>query len=286
MEDGDFNINLTIVGLGLIGGSYAKAFKEKNKGHIWGIDIDKNTLKKAAEMDIIDDGYSIENAQIPLKKSDVVIISIYPEVLLNFVRNNLNNFKKGAIITDTLGIKEDNIKYIQNILGDKAEFIGGHPMAGKEVSGFLNASKDIFEDANYILTPTAKNKKETIDFMGEFVKSIGFKSIVEVTPEKHDEIIAFTSQLPHIMAVSLMNLSNCEDIKYFIGGSFRDTTRVAAINSDLWGQLFIRNKKNIIKCIDDFQKNMTEIRNYIEKEDINDIKKFLKEAASKKEEII
>ncbi|KHD35913.1 prephenate dehydrogenase [Clostridium acetobutylicum] len=283
MEDEEFNINLTIVGLGLMGGSYAMALKEKNKGHIWGVDLDNNTLKNAAEMDIIDEGYSIENAYIPLKKSDIVIIAIYPEALVQFVKNNVNNFKKGAIITDVLGIKEDNISYIQSILGDSAEFLGGHPMAGKEVSGFSNASKNIFNNANYILTPTVKNKKDTIEFMKKFIRSIGCTSITEVTPEKHDEIIAFTSQLPHVIAVSLMNTKSTDDIKHFVGGSFRDATRVAMINPDLWCQLFMRNKKNIIDSIEEFQKSLNQIKGFIKEENVNDIKQFLKDAASKKE---
>lgn len=283
MEDGEFNINLTIVGLGLMGGSYAMALKEKNKGHIWGVDLDNNTLKNAAEMDIIDEGYSIENAYIPLKKSDIVIIAIYPEALVQFVKNNVNNFKKGAIITDVLGIKEDNISYIQSILGDSAEFLGGHPMAGKEVSGFSNASKNIFNNANYILTPTVKNKKDTIEFMKKFIRSIGCTSITEVTPEKHYEIIAFTSQLPHVIAVSLMNTKSADDIKHFVGGSFRDATRVAMINPDLWCQLFMRNKKNIIDSIEEFQKSLNQIKGFIKEENVNDIKQFLKDAASKKE---
>ncbi|PJI07444.1 MULTISPECIES: prephenate dehydrogenase [Clostridium] len=287
MDDGDFKINLTIVGLGLIGGSYAMAFRKVNKGRIWAIDLNENTLKKAAKKDIIDEGYSMNNAYIPLKKSDIVIIAIYPEALIEFVKSNVSNFKKGSIITDVLGIKGKNIDYIQNILGNDAEFLGGHPMAGKELSGFDNADGAIFKNANYILTPTSKNKRETIDAMRKFVRAIGFKDITEVTPERHDEIIALTSQLPHVIAVSLMNSSYVDSsIKHFIGGSFRDATRVARINPDLWCQLFTKNKDNLLKVINDFEDSIDELKKAIEEGHTDNIKRILEKASSKKDGII
>lgn len=287
MDDGDFKINLTIVGLGLIGGSYAMAFRKMNKGKIWAIDLNENTLKKAAEMDIIDEGYSMKNAYIPLKKSDITIIAIYPEALIEFVKSNASNFKKGSIITDVLGIKENNIDKIQNILGSNVEFLGGHPMAGKELSGFHNADGAIFKNANYILTPTSKNKRQTIDAMKKFVRAIGAKDITEVTPKRHDEIIALTSQLPHVIAVSLMNSSYVDDnVKHFIGGSFKDATRVARINSDLWCQLFMKNKDNLLKAINSFESSIDELKKSIEEGDTDNIKKILQNASSKKDGII
>lgn len=281
------DIDITIIGLGLIGGSYAMAFKEINSGHIWGVDTNENTLKKAANMKIIDEGYGDFSAHIPIKKSDFVIIAVYPQAAVKIIKNNVKNFKKGAIITDVLGIKGNNIDVIQEILGEhNAEFIGGHPMAGKESSGLEYASKDIFNGANYVLTPTKKNKKHTVDYMEDLIRKIGFKNISIVTPEKHDELIAVTSQLPHAIALSLMNSKGVDkSIKNFIGGSFKDESRVAKINPELWCELFMSNKKFLLKAICDFQESIADIKAAVESEDCERLKTIMKNASLKKGEL-
>lgn len=281
------NINITIIGLGLIGGSYAMAFKDINSGHVWGVDTNENTLKKAIDMKIIDEGYCSTSANIPIEKSDIVIIAVYPKAAAVIVQKNVKNFKKGSIITDVLGIKGNNINIIQEILdGCDVEFIGGHPMAGKETCGVENASKDIFNGANYILTPTPKNKKTTIDYMESLIKAIGFKNISIVNPEKHDEIIAITSQLPHVIALSLINSKAVDkSIKNFVGGSFKDESRVASINPELWGELFLSNKENLLKAIDEFQASMASIKKALENEDSEELKAIMKDAALKKGEL-
>lgn len=281
------NINISIVGLGLIGGSYAMAFKQVNKGSIWGIDIDKATLEAAASKGIIDEGYSCLNSGIPLKKSDIVLVALYPDEAIKFIKENASNFKEGSIITDALGIKGKYIDEIQEVLeGYSVEFIGGHPMAGKESSGLKYASCDMFKGANFIITPTEKNKQETIDYMKGLMKNIGFKNISAITPEKHDEMIAVTSQLPHFIAVSLMNVKLVDSrIKAFVGGSFRDESRVANINPNLWCELFLGNKNNLLKSIDEFQNSISELKKAIQDGDEDRIKSIMKEAAHKKEEI-
>lgn len=281
------DINITIIGLGLIGGSYAMAFKQINSGHVWGVDTNENTLKKAMDMKIIDEGYCSTLAHIPIEKSDIVIIAVYPKAAAIIVQKNVKNFKNGAIITDVLGIKGDNINVIQDILdGYDVEFIGGHPMAGKETSGVENASKDIFKGANYILTPTLKNKKATVDYMERLIKAIGFKNISIVTPEKHDELIAITSQLPHVIALSLINSKGVDKgIRNFVGGSFKDESRVASINPELWCELFLSNKENLLEAINEFQASMASIKEAIENEDSEKLKVIMKNASSKKGEL-
>lgn len=281
------NINITVIGLGLIGGSYAMAFKEINNGHVWGVDTNENTLKKAAHMKIIDEGYCDSSAHIPIEKSDVIIIAVYPQAAVNIIEKNAKSFKKEAIITDVLGIKGNNINIIQSILnGYDVEFIGGHPMAGKESSGFEYASKDIFKGANYILTPTEKNKKTTIDYMEDLIRAIGFENISIVTPEKHDKLIAVTSQLPHVIALSLINSKGVDkNIKNFVGGSFKDESRVASINPELWCELFLSNKDNLLKSIDEFQESIADIKEAIEDDDSERLKTIMKNAAVKKGEL-
>ena len=156
MDCTDFNI--TIVGLGLIGGSFAMALRNLNPKNIWAIDIDKETLRVAEKMNIIDKGYL--SPEIPLSNSDIVILAVYPQKTINFVKNNMNLFKSGAVITDTAGIKSNLIHEIMPVLRGDLDFIGGHPMAGKEESGLKAASKDMFKNANYIITPINGNKEE------------------------------------------------------------------------------------------------------------------------------
>jgi len=278
----DFNI--TIVGLGLIGGSFAMALRELKPKNIWAIDIDEDALKAAEEMNIIDKGYT--NPEIPLSNSDIVIIAVYPQKTIDFVKSNMNSFKSGAVITDTAGIKSDLIHEIMPVLRKDLDFIGGHPMAGKEESGLKAASKDMFKNANYILTPINGNKEENIHLVTEIVRGMGCKRVVHLTPKEHDDIIAYTSQLPHVIAVSLIDCNSAiKGMSQFIGGGFKDTTRVATINVELWPELLLYNKVNIISKIEDFEKNIREIKTAIINNDEIFLKKRFESATKKRKEI-
>ena len=282
MDCTDFNI--TIVGLGLIGGSFAMALRELKPKNIWAIDIDEDALKAAEEMNIIDKGYT--NPEIPLSNSDIVIIAVYPQKTIDFVKSNMNSFKSGAVITDTAGIKSDLIHEIMPVLRKDLDFIGGHPMAGKEESGLKAASKDMFKNANYILTPINGNKEENIHLVTEIVRGMGCKRVVHLTPKEHDDIIAYTSQLPHVIAVSLIDCNSAiKGMSQFIGGGFKDTTRVATINVELWPELLLYNKVNIISKIEDFEKNIREIKTAIINNDEIFLKKRFESATKKRKEI-
>lgn len=277
-----FDFNITIVGLGLIGGSYAEAIKELSPKNLWAIDIDEESLKYAEKIGLIDKGY--KEAEVPIKNSDIIIICLYPELTLKFLKENMKHFKSGAIITDAVGIKEKVTENINSIIRDDLDFIGGHPMAGRETSGVKSASKEIFKNANYIITPTDKNKKENIELIEDLVRKIGFSKIVKVSPRKHDEIIAFTSQLPHVIATTLMNCTYMQDVNSFTGGSFNDITRIAKINSSLWSELMIENDEHIVSQINLFQNYMTKIKNAIESKNYEQLNDILKESSKRKEE--
>lgn len=280
MNISDFNI--TIVGLGLIGGTYAEALKKLNPKNLWAIDIDKDSLDFAKEKGIIDEGFI--DAKVPLSESDIVIMAVYPELTKRFIIDNLDNFKSGAIITDSAGIKESLIKEINSSLRDDLDFIGGHPMAGSESSGVRAASADIFKNANYIITPSERNNKENIELIEDLARQIGFSNVVKISPRKHDEIIAFTSQLPHVIAITLMNCNYIEDVNSFTGGSFNDVTRIAKINPSLWSELMIENSEHMINQIDLFQSYMTRIKEAIKDGNYNDLNDILKESNKRKEE--
>lgn len=280
----ELDFNITIVGLGLIGGSFAMALKELNPKNLWAIDIDEEAIKTAEKMGIIDKGYT--DPETPLKKSDIVIICIYPNLTVKFIKDNMENFKSGAIITDTAGIKEKLIEEIYTSIREDVDFIGGHPMAGRESKGLGYATKDIFNNANYLITPTDKNKEENIKRIEELVKAIGFKSIVSLNPSHHDEIIAFTSHLPHIMASALIISDNRSDTKFFVAGSYRDATRVAKINADLWTELIMDNRDNTLEQIEVFENSIANFKRAIMNNDKENLKLLFRKGSQKREELI
>lgn len=280
----ELDFNITIVGLGLIGGSFAMALKELNPKNLWAIDINEETIKTAEEMKIIDKGYT--DPEIPLKKSDIVITCIYPNLTLQFIKDNMDNFKPGAIITDTAGIKEKLIEEIYESIREDVDFIGGHPMAGRESKGLGYATKDIFNNANYLITPTDKNIEENIEIIEELVRTIGFKNIVRLDPREHDKIIAFTSHLPHIMASALITSDSRCDTKFFVAGSYRDATRVAKINADLWTELIMDNRDNTLEQIEVFENSIANFKRAIMNNDRESLKSLFRKGSQKREELI
>jgi prephenate dehydrogenase len=247
--------NITVVGLGLIGGSFAMALRDLKPRNLWGIEKNPEIIKSAVDSHILDaaptDGSDI------LANSDIIIVALYPKNTVQFISQNKNLFKRGCVITDTSGIKGSLVYDIQNTLDDSIDFIGGHPLAGKAENGYINADKNIFKDSNYIITPTHKNKRENINMLADILKAMHCKSIIEMSPEEHDRIIAYTSQLPHVIAVSLINsLENQYDLAPVIGGSFKDASRVAVLNSELWCELLEANSENILRVIEGFEKNV------------------------------
>ena len=274
MKDRIEELTVTIVGLGVIGAAFAQSFRKIGIKTIYGIDIDEETIKKAEEKNMINKGF-LETRE-PLQKSDLVIITLYPNIVKSFFVNNIKNFKENVIITDVIGIKGKIIKEIKPII-EKSEknidFVFGHPMAGREKRGIDFADSKVFQNANYILIKDEKNKKENLELLSELIKKMGFKSVSFLTAEEHDEIIAFTSQLTHAIAVSLVNSDNQKyDTNRFIGDSYRDLTRIAKINEDLWSELFLGNKENLLKMIQQFENELDIIKEALKNNDIGTLK--------------
>lgn len=277
-------MRITIVGLGVIGGSFGMALKRNGYTDVYGIDKDLETIKKAKEIGIIKEGY-LDGKEI-LKTSDLVIISIYPKLILDFIKENKEFFKKGSVITDATGIKEMFIEDIVSILPSGVDFIFGHPMAGREKKGIDYADDKVFNGANYIITPISINKEENIELIENLAFKLGFKKVKKISSKYHDEMIAFTSQLPHVIAVSLINSDEeGRDTGSFIGDSYRDLTRIANINEELWSELFLGNKKNLLKAIDDFDEELLKIRKAIENEEKNILCGLFKKSTSRREQL-
>jgi len=273
---------LTIVGLGLIGGCYAKTLREEFPT-IYGVDLDDLALAYAKRENVINEGF--KEAKEPISKSDIVVVCLYPDLLLKFIEENKNNFKPGSIISDVTGIKGDKIDKILEILPEGVDFVGAHPMAGREVQGVWNSDPRIFRGANFIITPHPKNKKESLDIIENLAKIMGFRSISRVTPTEHDEIIAFTSQLTHAIAIALVNSDEKNfNTDAFIGDSYRELTRIAMINENLWDNLFMGNRKNLIKKIEKFEESLDIIKNSLKTLDSESLKKeFIKSTIRRKE---
>lgn len=272
---------ITVVGLGVIGGSYVQALK--GLGHdVYGVDIDPLTLQKAKNDGYIIEGYT-DGHEI-IAKSDLTMICLYPSLVLDFISQH--TFKKGSIVSDVVGIKSYFLQKALDIIDPEVEYVSGHPMAGREKKGYEYASKEVFQNANYIVIEHSQNKKETIDFMCQFVSQLGFKSVKIMSPYDHDEIISFTSQLPHMIAVALMNSDNQKyDTGKYIGDSFRDLTRIANINADLWSELFLNNKDYLLASMKRFEAQFDILKEALFNEDEDVLKKMFIESSLRREKL-
>ena len=266
--------NILIVGLGLMGGSYAKGLKRIGY-NLMAIDKSSESIQYALENDIIDEGDDFPNPEL-IKKADVVIFALYPHVFIEWIKENQKYFQSGIKITDVTGVKSNIVYEIQNILREDVEFIPAHPMAGREVYGVQNSDDRIFHNANYIVTPTSKNTVEAIEWCKDLGRLLGFRKISILTPEEHDQMIGFVSQLTHCIAVALMDCSDNSHIVDYTGDSFRDLTRIANINENMWSELFLMNKKPLLEQMDTFIKEMQTLRDLLNNEDRDGLCKKMK----------
>ena len=270
-----------IVGLGLIGGSYAKALRNLRVRKILGMDISHGIARACLNANMIDEVVAEDGRN--LKEADVIICSVYPEAVMSFVRQNVQNFAEGMLMTDATGVKGTMPREIQELLPEGCEFISGHPMAGRQGSGLGMSDAAIFNNSNYIIVPTEKNTPEAVSWLEEFAKALGCARSVKVSMEDHDKIIAYTSDLPHITAVALVNSASYnKNTQYFIAGGFRDATRVADINPDLWSDLFLSNRENVIAEIENYQSQLERWKKAIVENDREALKEIMREAGPRR----
>ena len=277
-------MKILIVGLGVIGGGYAMALKEAGYSEVYGIDTNEETLKKAKEMKIIKEGFTREDEII--SEMDLIVLAIYPNLVKNFIVKNKNKFKENALITDVTGIKQLFINDIVEILPQNIDFVFAHPMAGRENKGIDYSTNKVFQGANFLIVETKKNKEENIRQIENLAKEMGFKHIKRTTPAFHDEMIAFTSQLPHVLAVALTN-SDIENRNTgeFIGDSYRDLTRIANMNEKLWSLLFLGNKKNLLEAMNNFEAEFDKIKKCIEENDEKNLQKLFIKSTIRREQL-
>ena len=276
----DVSKRILIVGLGLLGGSYAKALKRFGF-HISAITKEQSSIDYALKEGIIDEGSTALDESI-IGQADLVVFALYPHVFVEWIEKNQQLLKSGALITDVTGVKGSIVYRIEDLLREDVEFIAAHPMAGREVSGVENSTEKMFVGANYIVTPTAKNTPEAIETCIELGRLLGFANVATLSPEEHEEMIGFLSQLTHCIAVSLMTCNDKEHMEKYTGDSFRDLTRIARINDLMWSELFVANKKVLLDQMDMFMTEFSKLRGMIETEDTDGMRAMMRHSTARR----
>ena len=254
-----------IVGLGLIGGSYARALKRLGYC-VMAIDPDPEAVAYALENGVADEASTQVEADM-VGSADAVIFALYPRTLLDWIARYQDLLKPGILMTDVTGVKGCVVYDVQDMLRPDVEFIAAHPMAGKETSGVQNSDARIFHDANYVVVPTERNTPRAIEWCKNLGQVLGFANISVLSPEEHDRMIAFLSQLMHAIAVVLMACSDNRNLADYTGDSFRDLTRIARINDEMWSELFLLNKDALLQSMDAFEAEFERFRKLVENDE-------------------
>lgn len=273
-------MNIGIIGLGLMGASFAKRLSPQKDKTIYGIDQNEQTIQTALELNIIKEG-STDPGKL-IKKCNLIILALYPTMIKPWIVENQQYLESGTILMDISGVKTNIVEPVQAILRKDLELISIHPMCGRESRGIDFAQADIFDNANYIIVPTNKNTPKAIEAAKQLGKDLRVKNISILSCEEHDRMIGFLSQLTHVIAVSLMNTHDNSHLVEYTGDSFRDLTRIATINEDLWSELFLLNKDILLDEIDQFLNATKHFRDSLEKEDIDEMKRLFIQSTNRR----
>ena len=276
----DKDTNILIIGLGVIGGSYATELTKKGY-KVDCITLDKESIEYAKAHGMIRYGTTEVEEEL-VRCADLIIFAIYPAAFVEWVKKNGHLFKKGAWVTDVTGVKSSIVYKIEELMPEGVEFISAHPMAGREQSGVEFSDPEVFKGANYIITPTEKSSPEAIALCRRLGEELGFARISELTPKDHDVMIGFLSQLTHCIAVTLMNCSTAEGLEKYTGDSFRDLTRIAKINDRMWSELFISNKDALIYQMDTFIKEFSDFRWLIANENREEMREKMRASTQRR----
>ncbi len=276
----DKSKKILIVGLGLLGGSYAMALKKKGFS-VSAITKEQADIEYAVDNNIIDNG-TTEVEKCMIESADIIIFALYPHVFVEWIKQYGNMIKPGTVITDVTGVKGCIVHEIQSLLGEGIEFISAHPMAGREVSGVQNSDDSIFKEANYIVVPTEKNTFGAIELCKDLGNQLGFARVSILPPDKHDEMIAFLSQLTHCIAVSLMCANDNPGLVYYTGDSFRDLTRIANINDEMWSELFLSNQEALLKEMEKYRNMFDKLYECVKKGDREEMRSMMRISAERR----
>ena len=273
---------MVIIGLGLIGGSLALALKGFEDYEIIGVDVSQPTLRFAAEHGVADRLTGEAEKVIP--EADVVVLALHPQGIVRFLAEHREQFKPGSLVTDVCGVKTAVMAGAE-VLPETVDFIGCHPMAGTEFSGIEHAFGEMFRDAHLILTPRETSTPEHLALMERLAAYIGCKDVCKTTPEAHDAMIAYTSQVMHVIAVSVCDDPKLFECKGFEGSSFRGCTRVAALDVGLWTELFSMNAPALLEVLDRLQENLSAYREVLASGDTEKLAEKLSWSAARKRQM-
>lgn len=272
--------NVLIVGLGVIGGGYARALSKKGFA-VRCITKKAEDIEYAKQNQMIVEGTTEVDPTL-VGNADLVVFALYPHVFIEWIREYQHLFKPGALITDVTGVKSGIVSTVQGMLRPDVEFIAAHPMAGRERSGVEYSDDRVFLGANYIVTPTERNTPEAIAICRELGSLLGFARISELTPEAHDEMIAFLSQLTHCIAVALMTCNETPALEQYTGDSFRDLTRIAKINDEMWSELFLCNRDALLAQMDLFEREFTRLRRMLADGDREGMREMMRTSTARR----
>ncbi len=272
---------ILIVGLGLMGGSYARALT-KQGFKVWAITRKQSSIDYALGEGMIERGSAFVDEEL-VSAADLIVFGLYPHTFIEWVEQNQRLFKSGAIITDITGVKGCIVEKVQSMLRPDVEFIAAHPMAGRERSGVEHSDDSVFYGANYIVVPTEKNTTEAIELCKDLGRLLGFARISELTPKAHDEMIAYLSQLTHCIAVCLMTSNQSEGLEDYTGDSFRDLTRIANINEVMWTELFLLNKDALLASMQSFVKDFEGLMEMIRNDDVEGMYGMMRTSTARRE---
>lgn len=272
-------MNIGIVGLGLIGGSIAKSAKKNTSHKVYGYDISETTVKNAIAEKSIDGELNKEKLAV----CDYVFIPLYPEAVIDYVESNASNFKDGAVVIDCAGVKRVVCdKCFKLAEENNFSFVGGHPMAGTQFSGFENSKETMFHNAPFVLTPKENEDILILANAREVIMQLGFGRVSVMTPQKHDKLIAFTSQLAHVVSNAFVKSPSALERKGISAGSYRDLTRVAYLNENMWTELFLENKDNLIFEVDNIISELQKYSDAMKSNDAEMLRRLLKEGKEAK----
>lgn len=265
---------ILIVGLGLMGGSYARGLTDQGI-EVGAIDTNEDSIRYALEQGWIAHGRCSADADY-IGQFELLVFALYPHALLGWVTQHQHMIKSGALLTDVTGVKGTVVANLQEVLRPDLEFVGAHPMAGRETSGVRYAKKEIFYGANYIITPTEKNTPHGIALCRALGSILGFGKISVLSPKEHDSMIGYLSQLTHCIAVSLMTCRDTDGLELYSGDSFRDLTRIAKINDAMWSELFSINKTALLEQMDLFSSAFTQLKTAIAEDDVDTVRSMMR----------
>lgn len=275
-------MDISVVGLGLIGGSLARTIKLHTEHRVYGVDLNAATMDQAALLGAID---GVADDAV-IARSDLILVALYPGAIVDWITSHAHLFKPGCLVIDCGGVKQVICKAIEPLVKDAAwHFIGGHPMAGREFSGFKYTRDDLFDHASMILTPYADADPALLQQARNFFLDIGFRRVQFTTPETHDEMIAYTSQLAHIVSSAYVKCPLADKHRGFSAGSFADMTRVARLNEDMWTELFFDNRDALLPEVEGLVERLTAYRDALRNEDQEAMKSLLKEGREIKERL-